>query len=1243
MLSDRLKVNNRTLKEFAELEFQTISPGTRLTDAIALMNQHHCSCLLIESQHRLAGILTERDLVDSIASGTDFAGITVAEVMTSQPITLSTEDNFTPLEIVAFLEQHKIRHLPLVDVLGKPVGVITHQSLRKTFDNSYLLRQRTVKEVMTHPVIHTTGDRSIGEIARIMATNRISCVVIVEADTGKKLHPLGIVTERDLVQFKALNLDLERLPIHRVMSCPLFPIRPDANLQDAHELMLHHHIRRLVAVDDEGYLAGIITQTCILTTLDSREIQAVAELLSELVEEQTKQLKVEQAIKAEQQQQLELIQGRLNSILAEITDLVFLVTPDEPSISVISENFGNFDLQKHELIQQTIEQFWRSSTSQTFLTQAQQALKQKQKINFEYSIYLPDRSRFWFSAQISAISDDTVVWIARDTTIVKVAQKQQITANIKLEQLVDARTKELQLANKLLQEQIINFFSFDRPKSRTKNRQNSLLQPLIPTNNRLAVWLNRLQRRNFPSWTGAVVALIIISLIESFRRAGITVPIPFMLLIITVSMSANLGGVVAGLWSHSIWSLYVIYAAVIGFGPTTLTGGVAQMTAGIVVMGVFAVVQGWTKEQNRWLRATSIHLNSNLEQEIHQRTRQLAIANANLEREIEEHIASKKALLASEQKFRAIFEQAGVGITLTGVDKKLLQVNPKFCQFIGYSAEELQTVTFDRITHPDDRLTDSHHLRQMRFNQLPTLVKEKRYIHKNGSVVWGNITVVPVKNERQQPDYFIAVIEDITKRKRAELALQESEARFISLLNACPFLVWTSGTDALCNFFNTAWLDFTGRTLEQELGNGWTTGVHPQDLDFCLQTYQTAFARQKKFGMEYRLQKRNGKYGWIYDEGIPRFKADGSFAGYIGTCVDISDRVKAKKEREQLLAEIDRERQFLQTVLQQMPAGIIIGEPPWGNIILKNQRVESILRHSLKPITKLEDYQQFSCLQDDGRPLPLEDYALLHVCRGEEFPSREYNYLCGDGVIRTLIVNGAPVRNYQQQVIAGAVTFYDITEQKQAQKAQKEAENKSILLKEIHHRIKNNLQVVSSLLDLQSEQVQDSAAIALLEKSQARIQTMALIHEKLYASKNLGYLDFAEYINSLVNYLYDSLIRDFKQVEISLDIQTIYLNLELATPCGLIISELIANALEHAFVNRLSGEIKLNFSQSAENYYLTIRDNGLGNASEIANMENNTQFLGLSLVSSLVKDQLKGTIKFEQNRGLVIKITFPVR
>ena len=151
---------------------------------------------------------------------------------------------------------------------------------------------------------------------------------------------------------------------------------------------------------------------------------------------------------------------------------------------------------------------------------------------------------------------------------------------------------------------------------------------------------------------------------------------------------------------------------------------------------------------------------------------------------------------------------------------------------------------------------------------------------------WFNMVVTPLIGAA---DGAVIKHNDITEQTIANSRLQESEHRFRLMADTAPVMMWMSGLDRLCNYFNRGWLDFTGRSLDQELGNGWVQGVHPNDLEKCIATYFASFDGRKKFTMEYRLRRSDGQYRWIIDSGVPRFVND-SFAGYIGCCFDITDR-----------------------------------------------------------------------------------------------------------------------------------------------------------------------------------------------------------------------------------------------------------------------------------------------------------------------------------------------------------------
>ncbi len=198
---------------------------------------------------------------------------------------------------------------------------------------------------------------------------------------------------------------------------------------------------------------------------------------------------------------------------------------------------------------------------------------------------------------------------------------------------------------------------------------------------------------------------------------------------------------------------------------------------------------------------------------------------------------------------------------------------------------------------------------------------------------------------------------------------------------------------------------------------------------------------------------------------------------------------------------------------------------------------------------------------------------------------------------------------------------------------------KEVLIKEIHHRVKNNLQIVSSLLDLQSKSVDDSKTLYMFKDSQSRVKTMALIHEKLYQSDDLSRIDIAKYITNLSEYLFRSYGVNSSRILLKTSIDKVSLNVDTAVPCGLIINELVSNSLKHSFPDERSGEIKIELHMYKEGEYeLLVSDNGVGMPEEMD--VQNTEKLGLRLVKTLSLDQLEGSLDFKSDRGVMFKIKF---
>jgi two-component sensor histidine kinase len=195
------------------------------------------------------------------------------------------------------------------------------------------------------------------------------------------------------------------------------------------------------------------------------------------------------------------------------------------------------------------------------------------------------------------------------------------------------------------------------------------------------------------------------------------------------------------------------------------------------------------------------------------------------------------------------------------------------------------------------------------------------------------------------------------------------------------------------------------------------------------------------------------------------------------------------------------------------------------------------------------------------------------------------------------------------------------------------------LLKEIHHRVKNNLQIISSLLNLQSAEIEDATASQKFRESQDRVKAMALIHERLYQSGDLAKIDFAGYVRSLTGHLQRSYQVDANSIRLNLEVETVPMNLDVAIPCGLIINELVSNSFKYAFPSGNGGEIKVRFAEeNGHGLKLVVRDSGVG-FSESENPEESDS-LGLKLVRSLT-EQLGGTISYRNQNGFVCEISIP--
>jgi two-component system sensor kinase FixL len=269
------------------------------------------------------------------------------------------------------------------------------------------------------------------------------------------------------------------------------------------------------------------------------------------------------------------------------------------------------------------------------------------------------------------------------------------------------------------------------------------------------------------------------------------------------------------------------------------------------------------------------------------------------------------------------------------------------------------------------------------------------------------------------PMLFLAAV--IEERASRETELRESESRFRIVADAAPVLIWMSGVDKLCTFFNKPWLDFTGRTLQEELGNGWAEGVHPDDLQKCLKIYREAFDARQPFLMQYRLRRNDGEYRWVSDHGVARYDAQGKFVGYIGSCVDVTELLN----KDEALRESEERMR-----LAADAANLGIWEWDLANdeVWATNAR-RALLGWPASGKVTFEDFISQVHTDDRNRIRQMIDYA---IDEGKDFDS-EYRLVLPDGIVRWMATRGSVHFDKNGRLARVLGISIDITARKQAE------------------------------------------------------------------------------------------------------------------------------------------------------------------------------------------------------------------
>lgn len=452
-------------------------------------------------------------------------------------------------------------------------------------------------------------------------------------------------------------------------------------------------------------------------------------------------------------------------------------------------------------------------------------------------------------------------------------------------------------------------------------------------------------------------------------------------------------------------------------------------------------------------------------------------------------------------------------------------------------------------------------------------------------------------------------------------ALQEQKERLAEAQRIARLGSW----DLDLTTKHLRWSDETYRIFEIDPGLGSLTYetflalAHPEDLEILESTYQESVRSRSPYECEHRLLMPDGRIKWVHEKGETHFDGEGRPLRSIGTVLDITE-----------LKQVQERLQASKSALKAAQHLAHIGNWVWDIQNDVHTWSEELFRMygrdpALGP-AKYPEVQQYFTPQSWTRLA-----CAIETGRVEGIPYEcDAELVNADGTHRWITLRGEATRDAEGNVIDLRGTMQEITERKQVeQKLRATLAEKEVMMREIHHRVKNNLQTVSNLLSLQSAYVTDERALGLFRDSQQRIQSMAMVHAQLYQSKNLADINFTAYLQTLVDNLRGQYSQFIRNVAIRIDVQPCTLPVDSAIPCGLVVNELVTNAMKHAFPNERSGEIHISLQCSdAGKLVLEFTDNGVG---LLANLEPGRAGFGTRLIKLMVEDQLDGKLTIGSN------------
>ena len=894
-------VQNTLLIDIATRNVICLSPGNSIGDAAQIMAEKRISSLVVTDKdgHPL-GIITERNVLHAMQSGSQPE--TLLQAVMSSPV-ITVHESMSCLDAYQVCLRDGIRHLVIVDGKNRLLGLVSETDFRLHINLSTLAGRRQIASVMNRSVFCLLPEASLQDALNLMQSHRDTCVVIVEDK-----RPVGIITERDIVRLYSGNSLRTDIAVSEFMTSPVLTVLLDYTINEAAEQMLTSRVRHLVIVDHEGLLTGLLsehdlTHTMTLGLIDNKQMADGA---------------------------------FLRTLVDTLPDLVWLKDTNGTYLACNRRFERFFGANEKSIVGKTDYEFVDKSLADFFREQDRKAMeKNEPSINEEWVTFADDGHRELLETIKTPMRDSRgkrigVLGIARDISERKRFEQALEESELRYRTLAERSPLAIQVFSpegKVLRVNQAWVKMWGIPLSalsqynvlHDKQLAEAGILPLLkkafagetvefpihkydkaqtlefPNNDGGDYWLRAFA---YPVYGPAGDLLEVVIIQEDVTRRKLS----------EEALREN---------EEKLRGLYEL--STLGIALTDMNGHYIEFNDSfrricgysreeLNALDYWALTpKKYQSEETRQLESlASIGRYGPYEKEYIRKDGSLIPLNFNgvlvtgrdgakyiwsIVEDITESKRSAELLRENEAKFRLLFETAGDGIFLQNASG-FIDCNEKGARMYGLTRAEVigrSPAELAPERQPDGRLSAEVAGEKIAaaLNDDPQQF-EWRSLRADGTPF--DVEISLNRLELGGNDYLQAVVRDITERKLAEHKLQQSEAHFRFVTETAQAMIWMSGMDKLCTWFNKVWLDFTGRTMAQEMGDGWTIGVHPNDLKRCFDIYSSHFDKREPFSMEYRLKRHDGEYRWIVDNGTPRFNSQGEFEGYIGSCFDITER-----------------------------------------------------------------------------------------------------------------------------------------------------------------------------------------------------------------------------------------------------------------------------------------------------------------------------------------------------------------